>query len=246
VLIAVVVSFTISLDLVLLVSRSLLTTIDDLRRGTERVAGGDYSVRVPVAATDETGALAQSFNHIEFAEHAGPDQVVALLNELWGLFVPMLLGHGGHANKFIGDGVFGVFGVFGAPDRHPDHADRAVSAGLEIAARVREHYGGRVGVGIGVNSGRVVAGTVGGGGRVEFTVIRDTVNAAARVEAATRETGDEVLITDATRERLTGGWGEFALRPSVPLKGKTERVGLWAPQPVAGPAGVARAASVCE
>ena len=295
---AVVVSFTISLDLVLLVSRSLLTTIDDLRRGTERVAGGEYSVRVPVAATDETGALAQSFNLMaeglnererlreafgayvdpglaervlregsdlageevevsilfldirdftefaEFAEHAGPDQVVALLNELWGLVVPMLLRHGGHANKLIGDGLLGVFG---APDRHPDHADRAVLAALEIAARVREHYGRRAGVGIGVNSGRVVAGTVGGGGRVEFTVIGDTVNTAARVEAATRETGDEVLITDATRERLTGGWGEFAPRPSVPLKGKTERVGLWAPRPVAGPAGrVARAASVGE
>ncbi len=295
VLIAVVVSFTISLDLVLLVSRSLLATLDDLRRGTESVADGDYSVRVPVAATDETGALAQSFNHMaeglnererlreafgayvdpglaervlregsdlageevevsilfldirdftEFAEHAEPDQVVALLNELWGLVVPMLLRHGGHANKFIGDGLLGVFG---APDRHPDHADRAVSAALEIAARVREHYAGRVGVGIGVNSGRVVAGTVGGGGRVEFTVIGDAVNTAARVEAATRETGDEVLITDATRERLTDGWGEFAPRPSVPMKGKTERVGLWAPPPVAGPAGrEARAASVSE
>jgi len=156
----------------------------------------------------------------------------------------MLLRHGGHANKFIGDGLLGVFG---AADRHPDHADRAVSAALEIAACVREHYGGRVGVGIGVNSGPVVAGTVGGGGRVEFTVIGDTVNTAARVEAATRETGDDVLITDATREHLTGGWGEFAPRPSMPLKGKTERVGLWAPQRAAGsPGRVAGAASVSE
>jgi adenylate cyclase len=242
-------------------------------------------VRVPVAATDETGALAQPFNHMaevlnergrrreafgayvdpglaervlregsdlageevevsilfldirdftEFAEHAGPDPVVALLNEFWALVVPMLLRRGGHVNKFIGDGPLGVIG---APDRHSDHADRAVSAALETAALVREHYGGLVGVGIGVNSGRVVAGTVGGGGRVEFTVIGDTVHTAARVAAATRETGDEVVITHATRERLTGSWGEFSPRPSVPLKGKTERVRMWAPQPVAGRVG---------
>ncbi len=63
----------------------------------------------------------------------------------------------------VGDGLLGVFGV---PDRHPDHADRAVAAALRITELVYERYAGRVAVGIGVNSGQVVAGTVGGGGRV--------------------------------------------------------------------------------
>lgn len=160
-----------------------------------------------------------------FAEHAEPKEVVALLNSFWELVVPVLLRHHGHANKFIGDGLLGVFG---APERLPDHAERAVEAAQEIVALVRERYGGEVGVGIGVNSGSVVAGTVGGGGRVEFTVIGDTVNTASRVEAATRETGDDVLITEATRAALHPGAFELSERSPVPLKGKSEAVRLWA------------------
>ena len=139
--------------------------------------------------------------------------------------VPVLLRHGGHANKFIGDGLLGVFG---APQRLSDHAERAVTAAREILALVRKRYEGRVGVGIGVNSGPVVAGTVGGGGRVEFTVVGDAVNTAARVEAATRETGDDVLVTEATCALLERERFAFEERPPVPLKGKREEVRLWA------------------
>jgi class 3 adenylate cyclase len=85
-------------------------------------------------------------------------------------------------------------------------------------------------VGIGVNSGTVVAGTVGGGGRVEFTVIGDAVNTAARVEAATRETGDQVLITEDTRRRLRTQGFELDARNAVELKGKQVHVQLWAPR----------------
>jgi adenylate cyclase len=162
-----------------------------------------------------------------FAERASPHQVVSLLNEFWELVVPALLRHGGHANKFIGDGLLAVFG---APDQLADHAERAVSAACEIAGLVGERYSGQVGVGIGVNTGRVVAGTVGGGGRVEFTVIGDAVNTAARVEAATRETGDEVLVTEATRAQLPPERFQFEERASVPLKGKRTEVRLWAPR----------------
>jgi adenylate cyclase len=277
-LIAVGVSFTISLELTVLGLRALASSLRDLQAATERISRGDYTARVPVVATDETGTLAQSFNNMvegldererlreafgayvdpglaervlhegvdlageeveasilfldvrnftAFAERAEPREVVARLSGLWELVVPVLLRHGGHANKFIGDGLLGVFG---APDRHPDHADRAVAAAIEIAALVRSRYGSQIEVGIGVNSGAVVAGTVGGGGRVEFTVIGDTVNTASRVEAATRETGDDVLITDATRALLRPGRIEFEERPPVPLKGKREEVRLWVPR----------------
>jgi adenylate cyclase len=96
-------------------------------------------------------------------------------------------------------------------------------------AAVRETYGDDLRIGIGVNSGPVVAGTVGGGGHLEFTVIGDVVNTAARVEAVTRETGDEVLITEGTRELLTSGFEAFERRPTVALRGKSERVRLYAP-----------------
>ena len=74
-----------------------------------------------------------------------------------------------------------------------------------------------------------MSGTVGGGGRLEFTVIGDTVNTAARVEEATRETGDPVLVTEATCRLLRREHGGFAERRDVPLKGKSERVRLYAP-----------------
>ena len=83
-------------------------------------------------------------------------------------------------------------------------------------------------IGIGVNSGDVVAGTVGGGGRVEFTVIGDVVNTAARVEEATRQTGDVILVTAATRALLRTDHGGLEQRPSIPLKGKREPVELFA------------------
>jgi adenylate cyclase len=141
--------------------------------------------------------------------------------------VPLLVRHGGYPDKYIGDGLLGVFG---APEPLPDHADRAVAAAIDIATMVQERYGDDLRVGVGVNSGPVIAGTIGGGGHVEFTVIGDTVNTAARVEQVTRQMGDAVLVTEATRALLRDEHGGFDRRPPAPLKGKRERVHLWAPR----------------
>jgi adenylate cyclase len=292
VLVALGVAFTISFELSLLLLRSIVGPIQDLQSGTERVAAGDLSARVPVVGSDETGRLAGSFNQMvagleerarlreafgafvdpgladrvleegtvlegeevevtvlfldirnftAFAERASAREVVAELNRFYDYVVPLLAHHGGHANKFVGDGLLGVFG---APDRLADHADRGVAVALQIAQVVDEAYEGVLEIGIGVNSGAVVAGTVGGGGRVEFTVIGDPVNTAARVEEATRETGDAVLVTEATRRLLRDDHGGFVERRDVPLKGKSERVRLYAPKAVAaGGGGAATAAA---
>jgi adenylate cyclase len=161
------------------------------------------------------------------AERAGARETVEELNAFYDCVVPVVTRRGGHANKFVGEGMLAVFG---APEPRSDHADRAVAAALEIAEAVRERFGDELGIGVGVNSGRVVAGTVGGGGRMEFTVIGDTVNTACRVEAATRETGDDVLITEATRERLEGEHARWTARPAIPLRGKRDDVRLYAPR----------------
>jgi class 3 adenylate cyclase len=161
-----------------------------------------------------------------FAETAPAHRVVATLNRLYEAVVPVIQRHGGHANKFIGDGLLAVFG---APRRCADHADRAVAAAREIAQVVRGGSGDGPRVGVGVNSGRVVVGTIGGGGRRDFTVIGDVVNTAARVEAATRMTGDDILITETTLRALGAGGADFVERPSAPLKGKTAPVRLYAP-----------------
>ena len=161
------------------------------------------------------------------AERADAQEIVRRLNDLYDEVVPVILRHGGHANKFVGDGLLAVFG---APRRLADHADRAVAAACEIAGCVRERFGGDMAVGVGVNSGPVLAGTIGGGGRLDFTVIGDTVNTAARVEAATRETGDDVLVTDATVALLHNHDRAFDERPAMPLKGKERAVRLLAPR----------------
>jgi adenylate cyclase len=187
-----------------------------LREGTD-LAGEE--VELSVLFMDVRGFTS-------YAESASAREVVATLNALYDDVVPLIAKHGGHASKFVGDGLLAVFG---APRRLPDHADCAVSAALALARVVRERHGDRIGVGVGVNSGLVVAGTIGGGGRLEFTVIGDVVNTAARVEAATRETGDDVLITDATLALLSDGDGGWDERPPVELKGKRRDVRLYAP-----------------
>jgi adenylate cyclase len=138
--------------------------------------------------------------------------------------VPIVLDEGGQANKFIGDGLLAVFG---APVKLDSHADRAVSAALRIAGRARQ--ADDLEVGVGVNSGRALVGTIGGGGRLDFTVIGDAVNTAARVESQTRQTGDDVLITAATRALLREDHGEWTERGEVALKGKSAGVRLLAP-----------------
>lgn len=161
-----------------------------------------------------------------YAEKVSAQEAVARLNEVYDRVVPIIISHGGHANKFIGDGLLAVFG---APARLDDHAGCAVAAGLEIAAAVRQAYGGELRVGVGVNSGSVMSGTIGGGGRLDFTVIGDVVNTASRVESATRETGDDVLITEATCSRLEGSDVSWQQRPAIALKGKSQEVRLFAP-----------------
>ena len=161
-----------------------------------------------------------------FAENASAREAVAQLNDFFGLVVPIVLDTRGHANKFIGDGVLAVFG---APERHADHADCALEAAMKIAQAVEQHYGGELRIAIGINSGPVMVGTVGGGGRLEFTVIGDPVNVAARVEEATRDTGDTILLTESTRALLGEEWrGRLDERGSIPLRGKSEPIALYA------------------
>ena len=131
--------------------------------------------------------------------------------------------HKGHVDKFVGDGLLAVFG---APQRSEDHADQALQAALEIVEAVSDQ---ELEIGIGLNSGTVVAGNVGGGGRLEFSVMGDAVNVASRIEKATRETGDSILLSEDTAERLSSDSVELEARDDVELKGKSEPVTLLAP-----------------
>jgi adenylate cyclase len=160
-----------------------------------------------------------------FAEDTDADRVVAAINELFEQIVPIVHDHGGHVDKFVGDGLLAVFG---APRRDPAHAGQALEAALEIAERARSTHD--LEIGIGLNSGTVVAGNVGGAGRLEFSVIGDPVNVAARVEAATKETGDKILLTERTKELLNADGPKLVERTGVELKGRREPVRVFAPE----------------
>jgi adenylate cyclase len=160
-----------------------------------------------------------------FADRATAREAVAYLNEFFALVVPILTAHGGHANKLLGDGLLGVFG---APDPCPDHADRALAAAEDMLASVEARFGEHCRIGIGINSGLVLVGTIGGGGLTELGVIGDPVNVAARVQDATSELGEPLLLTEATRLLLEKSDVELEARGPLPLKGKSKPVAVHA------------------
>lgn len=156
-----------------------------------------------------------------FAETNSAEDTVARLNALFAIVVPAVVDAGGHVNKFLGDGALAVFG---APNVVARHADAAVSAAVVIDRLVGEGFGGELRIGIGINTGVVIAGTIGGGGKLEFTLIGDAVNVAARVEQLTKTTGDSILLTQPTVDALDVRPPGLTDRGFYELKGKAAAV----------------------
>jgi adenylate cyclase len=159
------------------------------------------------------------------SETLPPDRVAAHLNEYFPAMVDVILAHRGMVNDFIGDGILAVFG---APLRDGAHAAQAAAAALGMQAalaRLNQAWAVRgtptLRMGIGVHSGPVFAGNVGGPGRVKYTVVGDTVNATARLEALNKELGTAILITEETRQAL-GARAEVRYRGEVPVKGRSQ------------------------
>jgi class 3 adenylate cyclase/DNA-binding NarL/FixJ family response regulator len=156
-------------------------------------AGAQVEVEATILFSDIRG-----FSTI--AEQLPAREVADILARHLSAMAEVVLEHGGTIDKFSGDGVMAVFG---APDPVPDHAERALRCALAMQARQRQlnNESATEGVpalkmGVGVNTGTVIAGTVGGGGRLEYTVVGDAVNLAQRLQS---EAGaGEVLATAAT------------------------------------------------
>lgn len=136
------------------------------------------------------------------SERMQPEQVVRFLNDYFSRMVEIVTRHGGSIDKFIGDGMLAVFG---APLALPDHAARAVQCALdmqacmvdfnkELLATNREP----VRIGIAINTGVAVAGTIGSKERMEYTVVGDTVNVAARLESLNLRLRTEMLVTESS------------------------------------------------
>jgi adenylate cyclase len=171
--------------------------------------GQPRSVEATIIVTDLRGFTAAS-------EKMSPADVLKFLSEVQGALASAVHANGGVVDKFMGDGMLAVFGVH---ESLPNHAGRALSTAREMARAVEKLNQGRanqIKIGVGIHSGPVVAGCMGTGDRLEFTVIGDTVNTASRLEAQTKELGVQVLASERTielaKETAVQALGEVTLR----------------------------------
>lgn len=141
-------------------------------------------------------------------ELLGPLKMVQLLDEFFTLVVDCVDRYGGTVDKFMGDAVMATFGLPAAAD---DHADRAVDAARDMLRQIHMWNAARaagkpgVCVGIGIDTGIVVTGTIGAPSRMDYTVIGGCVNTAARLQQASEMHGEPLLISARTRARLVHG-----------------------------------------
>ena len=167
---------------------------------------------------DVTILFADIRDFTSFAESHSPEDVVTTLNGMLGKIADAVIAAGGNVDKFLGDGLMAVFG---APLHHEDHAERAVTAAYAMLEALQDHA---LAIGVAVNSGVVVAGSIGNERRTEYTCIGDTVNVCSRLcgLAAPRE----FLVGDGTVSRVERRERFEPLAP-VKLKGKAHPVAVY-------------------
>jgi adenylate cyclase len=162
-------------------------------------------------------------------ETLGAQGTVQLLNEYFDIMVEAITEQGGMVDKFIGDAIMAGFGI---PVAHDDDEDRGVRAGINMISRlwewneIREKEGKMaIEMGLGLNTDKVVSGNIGSSKRMDYTMIGDGVNLAARLESACKQYSARILISDYTYEKLKGTY-QIRYIDDVIVKGKTEPVGV--------------------
>ena len=166
----------------------------------------------------------RSFTSI--AEGLSPKETFMLLNEYLGRMVPVITKHGGFVDKYLGDGIMALF---------PAESDAAIAASAEMLELLSKWNEERerdrlfpIEIGIGLNSGKMMLGTIGASGRMEGTVISDCVNTAARIESLNKLYGSYVLLTETTFKSIPESHRfNFRLLDRVRVKGKNEPVMIY-------------------
>jgi adenylate cyclase len=168
-----------------------------------------------------------------FSETRSPETVIEVLNRYLTSMTDVILKHGGTLVTFLGDGIMAVFG---APIPVDDHADRALAAAREMAGPVldrfndwlrSEGHGDGFRIGIGLNSGAVMAGNVGSERRLEYTVIGDTTNTASRIEGMTKGTPHTIYLSESTRLMLVGPHPDLEHVDELEIRGRRAKVVIW-------------------
>lgn len=197
--------------------------IERLIAEPERLRPGGTSVTGSVLFLDLAGFT-------ELSEQLSPQALVVLMNRFLEQVVEIVMEQEGMVDKFIGDAVLAVWG---AALTQPDHAQRACTAALAIQRVCDRLAAGEMAdlprplqARIGINSGAMIAGNIGGTRRFDFTVVGDTVNLASRLEGVNKVYGTRILVGEGTLAYLEGG---FDLRPidRIRVKGKRQAVAIF-------------------
>ncbi len=199
---------------------------------------GGSQVHGTIMFSDIVGFTAMS-------EKMSPGEVVERLNRYFTSMLEAVFGWEGTVDKFGGDAILAVWG---APVPNDDHALLAVIAGLEMQCRLfelnvalEENDETTIRMAVGLNSGKFVAGNIGGEERIEWTVIGDTVNLAQRVESS--GWAETMLCSDSTWAEFKGTAGAYEFEP-INVKNKTVPVTIYSIRTVKGPRGVTAALPV--
>jgi adenylate cyclase len=156
------------------------------------------------------------------SEKMEPEKVVEVLNAFFSEMVELVFQHQGALDKFLGDALMADFGV---PVEIPEAASQAVACALAMQRRLQEMQAAGLtpieGIRIGINTGEAIVGNIGSDKRMDFTVIGDVVNVAARLQELTKELEADTLVSEATFLEVEGKFNFQALPPVV-LRGRRE------------------------
>ena len=160
-------------------------------------------------------------------ERGNPEELVAQLNEYFSRMVDIVFRHHGTVDKFVGDMVMALFGAPVDDDAHAEHAVAAATDMVRELGELNRKWTAEgkpaLDIGIGVNTGEMIAGNIGSSSIMSYTVIGDNVNLGSRLESLNKQYGTRIIISDATRVRLRGTYDIHPLGDVV-VKGKIKPV----------------------
>ena len=195
---------------------------DELLR-TGFTLGGKY--------VDTSVMFADIWSFTTISEKQDPATTIDLLNNYFALMIEAVVSNNGTVNQFEGDGFMAIFGAPVQHDRHREHAVRAALEMIELLkgfnAQQAAQNKAQIKIGIGIASGRVIAGYTGTQYRATYTCVGDTVNIAARIESHTRVVDRPILIDQYTRESLPSDIQVDSLGPML-FKGKQQPIHIFA------------------
>jgi adenylate cyclase len=188
---------------------------EEILKNPELLALGGRSQKVTVLFADIR-------NFTSMTESMAPEAVVEVLNTYFTEMVDLVFKYQGTLDKFVGDALMAVFGV---PLPLPQAATQAVKCALAMQRHLKEmQAAGRTliqGMRIGINTGEAIVGNIGSTRRMDFTVVGDVVNIAARLQELAKEVDADTLIAEATFRELEGAF-DVTPGPATVLRGRKE------------------------